>query len=91
MKSNQPNSISRRSQRPLDAVLTIAPRYENTARILDMAGMYGEAPLLNLSKGNDWSEDIKITNNRIKKGEGIFPLSYPVMNVMISCRSVVIS
>lgn len=47
---------AKQSSEYYDAVLTIAPRYENTALILDMAGMNGDAPLLNLSMDNDWDE-----------------------------------
>jgi predicted CoA-substrate-specific enzyme activase len=39
-----------------DAVLTIAPRYENTALVLEMAGMDASVPLFRLSMDNDWDE-----------------------------------
>lgn len=40
------------------AVLTLAPRYENTAMILDMRGLRDacKAPLFQLSLDNDWDE-----------------------------------
>ena len=40
------------------AVLTLAPRYENTAMILDMRGLREvcQAPLFQLSLDNDWDE-----------------------------------
>ena len=40
------------------AVLTLAPRYENTAMILEMRGLKGacKAPLFELSLDNDWDE-----------------------------------
>lgn len=41
-----------------NAVLTLAPRYENTAMILDMRGLHDacSAPLFQLSLDNDWDE-----------------------------------
>lgn len=41
-----------------NAVLTLAPRYENTAMILDMRGLRDacKAPLFQLSLDNDWDE-----------------------------------
>ena len=41
-----------------DAVLTLAPRYENAATILDMRGLRDacKAPLFQLSLDNDWDE-----------------------------------
>ena len=41
-----------------DAVLTLAPRYENTAMILDMRGLHDacRAPLFQISLDNDWDE-----------------------------------
>ena len=41
-----------------NAVLTLAPRYENTAMILDMRGLHDacRAPLFQLSLDNDWDE-----------------------------------
>lgn len=41
-----------------DAVLTLAPRYENAATILDMRGLRDacNAPLFQLSLDNDWDE-----------------------------------
>ena len=41
-----------------DAVLTLAPRYENAAMILDMRGLRDacKAPLVQLSLDNDWDE-----------------------------------
>ena len=41
-----------------DAVLTLAPRYENAAMILDMRGLRDacNAPLFQLSLDNDWDE-----------------------------------
>ena len=41
-----------------DAVLTLAPRYENAAMILDMRGLRDacRAPLFQLSLDNDWDE-----------------------------------
>lgn len=41
-----------------DAVLTLAPRYENAAMILDMRGLRDacKAPLFQLSLDNDWDE-----------------------------------
>ena len=41
-----------------NAVLTLAPRYENTAMILEMRGLHDacKAPLFNLSLDNDWDE-----------------------------------
>ncbi len=46
--------LSRRAS----AVLTLAPRYENTAMILDMRGLREacQAPLFQLSLDNDWDE-----------------------------------
>lgn len=42
----------------VNAVLTLAPRYENTAMILEMRGLHDacKAPLFNLSLDNDWDE-----------------------------------
>ena len=39
-------------------MLTLAPRYENTAMILDMRGLREacQAPLFQLSLDNDWDE-----------------------------------
>ena len=41
-----------------NAVLTLAPRYENTAMILDMRGLHDacRAPLFQISLDNDWDE-----------------------------------
>ncbi len=41
-----------------DAVLELAPRYENTAMVLDMCGLYQKAacPVYNLSLDGDWDE-----------------------------------
>ena len=41
-----------------NAVLTLAPRYENTAMILDMRGLHDACspPLFQLSLDNDWDE-----------------------------------
>lgn len=41
-----------------DAVLELAPRYENTAMVLDMRGLYQKAacPVYNLSLDGDWDE-----------------------------------
>ena len=41
-----------------NAVLTLAPRYENTAMILDMRGLHDacRAPVFQLSLDNDWDE-----------------------------------
>lgn len=41
-----------------DAVLTLAPRYENAATILDMRGLHDacRAPLFQISLDNDWDE-----------------------------------
>ncbi|WP_333652543.1 acyl-CoA dehydratase activase [Lacrimispora sp.] len=39
-----------------EAVLTIAPRYENTALVLEMAGMDSQVPLYHLSMDHDWDE-----------------------------------
>ena len=41
-----------------NAVLTLAPRYENTAMILDMRGLHDacSAPLFQISLDNDWDE-----------------------------------
>jgi hypothetical protein len=41
-----------------NAVLTLAPRYENTAMILDMRGLHDacSAPLFQLSLDNDWDD-----------------------------------
>ena len=41
-----------------NAVLTFAPRYENTAMILDMRGLHDacRAPLFQISLDNDWDE-----------------------------------
>ena len=41
-----------------DAMLTLAPRYENTAMILEMRGLHDacHAPLFALSLDNDWDE-----------------------------------
>lgn len=42
----------------VNAVLTLAPRYENAAMILDMRGLHDacKAPLFQLSLDNDWDE-----------------------------------
>ena len=42
----------------VNAVLTLAPRYENAAMILDMRGLHDacHAPLFQLSLDNDWDE-----------------------------------
>ena len=53
-----------------NAVLTLAPRYENTAMILDMRGLHDacSAPLFQLSLDNDWDETACVQGRGLPEG-----------------------